>query len=252
MKFLKKIFKDGDPSDIKTAYTIQRLAITNAINRRKNTRVKYPHIGPVGRLPTIFFEEKALKIHDVSVGGVCVLDPLEELDLEAGQEFQLTFSWEDCSYDVVATMVRVNLDKKHVKLLNPNPDITVRLQLLLKPGYIGTKFHKVPQIPGSPVQLQALELWVGPTGESLSFIHDPDNPEVLGEMRLFKTDIEFREDSPPVYRSKGRRHEVGQRLDRELIKDIIICLANIKNPSQRVIDLIERIEPYLTEEDVAA
>ena len=224
--------------------SLQRLALNNAINRRRNTRILYPHIGAVGGLPRVIIQGREVRTADISLGGICLIDDTNEIGETVGQEIPVRLAWEDTEIVQYGVVVGVNLDRRHVQFQTPHPEIFVRLNVLLKPGFIGSRMRKVP-LTNTLVEFEATELWLSATGESILFHDENVDKNAPVDIKLLESSTRIHRDSAPVYLDRNQGHLPGQRVTQRFLSDLIMMLANIKNPSHRILDLIENLPQYL-------
>lgn len=230
--------------------SLQRLALNNAINRRRNTRILYPHIGAVGGLPRVVIQHRDVRTADISLGGLCLIDDTNEIGETVGQEIPIRLIWDDLEILQTGVVVGVNLDRRHIQFQKPHPEIFVRLNVLLKPGFIGSRMRKVP-LASSIIQFEATELWLSATGESVLFHDENIDKNAPVDITLLESSTRVHRDTIPVYLDRGAQHLPGQRVTQRFLSDLIMMLANIKNPSHRILNLIETLPQYLEPTDRA-
>lgn len=231
IKLIKKIFSSKSatqPEDDSQA-SIQKLVSFNTLNKRKNLRVKYPHIGAFGPFPKVFYKETEMIVTNISVGGVLIIDDTEKFGQEVGEIIMLQINWPDTTCKIRARIVGANQQRRHLQFVDFNAQAFLRISNLSKPAYLGTRFHKVRDEVG---QLQALELWVGPTNETLAFYNEGPFAEltIRGEKLCFKRG------------SATTSSKHNTIVDVATLWDVVIMLANIPQGSNYIRDLIEIIE----------
>jgi hypothetical protein len=210
----------------------KRLIVSHGINRRKNARVNYPPENILGPFPEITLHSRSLNIINISVGGLLVSDPDNNLGFEVGQIFKINMIWSDFSTSMKAKVVGVVLNKRHIQFIDFNAPAFVRISDLVKPGFLGQKFYKVDNFNG---QLDALEMWIGPTNDTLIFL---DN-QILAEYNTNKVKILFPANEPPEFAVGSRR------LESKDLKDLFVQISNFRNPSPRVLKLIHYLNKWL-------
>ncbi|MCB0341498.1 MAG: PilZ domain-containing protein [Bdellovibrionales bacterium] len=219
----------------------------NAMDRRANIRVNYPDMGAVGGLPEVNIKGKSIRVADVSVGGLCLIDDSGQMGQSVGQKVPITLKWADEQITVNAMVVGVNLNRRHIQFLDLSAPGLVRLSLLLKPGYMGTKFRQVPQ-DGVDVSIRAEEMWLAPTGETVIFLPVSNDSEVLAEVHFQHHHVEILTDYTPVYKVSRGQVVAGQRVSPYYLDELLVCLANFKKPSDRIKDLMRHLYEFsLTE-----
>lgn len=230
IKLLKKIIGIQPTLSVtETQASIQKLVNYNSLNKRKNLRIKYPHFGAVGNYPRVFYKDTEMIVANVSVGGMMVIDDTEIFGTDVGELILLNLVWDDLSTKVRTRIVGANLQRRHLQFVDFNAQAFLRITNLSKPAYLGTRFHRVQDDVG---QLQALELWVGPTNETLVF----NNEGPFAELTINSDKFSFSKDSPIVStKTNGTVHH-------SVLCDIVALLANFPESTQRVKDLTEFIE----------
>ncbi|MCB0365631.1 MAG: hypothetical protein H6624_04360 [Bdellovibrionaceae bacterium] len=218
--------------------TTQRLAAENSLDRRKAARIHYPEHGAVGNLPEIHFEGKPMRIYDISLGGTCLIDDLDYLQSTAGNTITLDLVWKDKVIPQPSLIVAAGFDKRHIRFLDLDTQSYVRLNLLLKPGYLGLRMRKIPMDDAKHLQVGAEEMWVGISGEAITLFPNMEKNLPIGEITLYGHSVLVYADAPPVYKFQSRDGLPGQRIREQLLHDLLIFAVNIKNPSERMMDLI--------------
>jgi hypothetical protein len=217
------------------AETIQKIVTVNALNRRKNTRIKYSHIGAVGNLPKIFFNGDEMNIGNVSTGGLLIIDDTGRLGETVGETITLELRWADTTINLRSRVVGANLHRRHIQFVDFNPTVFVRISALIKPGFLGSKFFKVDT---QRANIAATELWIGPTNESLVF-HKPGSgptgaPLPYAELHVNGENYEFNLGQLPKIKS------TGQIIPSGMLSELLVLLCNLRDPTEKVRDLIER------------
>lgn len=212
--------------------SIQQIITHHALNRRKNTRIKYSHMGAVGALPRVFFNGDEMNVGNISTGGLLLIDDTGRLGETVGEIIPLELRWSDTSVLLRSRIVGANLHRRHIQFVDFEPTVFVRISSLIKPGYLGSKFYKVDTQKANVV---AEELWVGPTRESLVFHKTNGDPTLPhAELHWDGETYEFQPGQLPKAKSSG------QVISSSTLNDILILLANLPDPSNFVRELIER------------
>lgn len=231
MKFIKKILGIQPPlSEIEAQASIQKLVSFNALNKRKNLRIKYPHFGAFANFPKIFYKEAEMIVSNISVGGLLVIDDTERFGQEVGEVIIIQMEWADFSTKVRARIVGANQQRRHLQFVDFNAQAFLRITNLSKPAYLGTRFHRVRDEAG---RIQAIEFWVGPTNESLSFYSEGPFAEYAASNGDKFT---FRRGSATL------SAKTGLLVPPSILCDLIVLLANLPEQTRCVHELIEFIE----------
>ncbi len=232
---LKKAFgfsdMPGNPlgSNIEGSQSIHKMVNQNNLNKRKNVRINYPHFGAAGLYPHIVYMGKELNIANISLGGLLVIDDAEQFGQQIGEVVNLEFSWDDFSTKIRARVVGANLQRRHIQFVDFNAQAFLRISLLVKSGHLGQRFHRVRNDSGT---LQAEEMWLGPTGETLVFL----SKETAAELSLNKEKFLIQKGQPTL--NAFNKHPVAP----SLMHDLMILLANFPQPTANVKELIESLE----------
>jgi len=228
---LKKAFgfENETPDDFNGGTSIQRLVNQNFLNKRKNIRISYPHLGATGLYPHIIYRGHELNIGNISLGGILVIDDTEQLGYEVGEVISLDFTWPDFSTKVRARIVGANLQKRHLQFVDFNPQAFLKISLLVKPGHMGQRFHRVRNDSGT---LQAQEMWLGPTGETLVFVIGGD----AVELTYGKEKIRMQKGAPTFSLLSQRPVSFTQ------LHEILVMLVNFPGLTARIKELIEDVD----------
>jgi hypothetical protein len=203
----------------------------NALNRRKNTRIKYPHCGAVGELPRVYFQGEEMNIGNISTGGLLIIDDREKLGHAVGAEIKLQIVWPDLRLETKARLVSAQLQRRHIQFSDFSPTGFIRVAQLIKPGFLGSHFHKVND---QNSVLDAEELWIGPTGESLLFPKGSAPAQFTSMDRVLLIDRHSR----PYWRNNN------EPVDKTELSDLLIMLSNLPAHSTRVKELIEILQRH--------
>lgn len=209
--------------------SIQKLVSFNSLNKRKNLRIKYPHFGAFGPYPRIYYKDTEMIVTNISVGGILIIDDTECFGQEVGEIVMVNLIWDDATAKIRSRVVGANQQRRHLQFIDFNAQAFLRISNLSKPAYLGTRFHRVRDENG---QLQALELWVGPTNETLAFYKDG----AFAEFTIRGEKLSFRRGSA-THSSK-----TGDIVHSATLSEVIVMLANFSQPTELVRELIEIIE----------
>lgn len=212
--------------------SIQQMASFSGVNRRKNIRVIYPRQEMAEKLPRIRYKGQEFPVQDISIGGACLIHRRTESEYIAGSDVILTLSWTDAEFLVPSQIVGLSFERIHIHFASLPPDVESRLNLSVKPGIIGNTFKKASVESNERITVSAKEIWIGNCGESLVFHKGVDD-----FTELFIFDLQFR--------FRNGRPEGSSIIDPAICSDILICLANINSPSERIQNFINEFETYL-------
>jgi hypothetical protein len=228
-KFLKNLFSFSPANDLEASSSIQKLVSLNALNRRKNTRVKYPHFGGFGPYPKIYYMDSEIIVGNISVGGILIIDDTEKFGDEIGAVVTIEMVWSDYRTKARARLVGANMQRRHLQFVDFNANAFTKISQLLRPGYLGSRFRIVHDELG---KLQAHEMWLGPTSESLVFT----KTNSFAEISVGNEKVSISRNRPSYLVS------TNQKISYQLLCDILVIIANIPEPTPRVKELLEIIE----------
>lgn len=232
----------------KSKISTQSLATENSLDRRRTARVQYPEFGNVETLPKIRFEGRPIKVQDISLGGICLIDSFDSLRSTVGNEIDLELVWTDGVAMQRSLIVAAGYDKRHLRFLDLDSKSFVRLNLLLKPGFLGLKMRKILAKDAAHLDIGTHEMWVGMTGEALTIFPGTDLNMPLAEVSIFGTRIFLYRHGAPVYCVKSKDTIPGQRIKESLLYDLLIFVSNIRSQSQGLknllVNLTEAIQEY--------
>jgi hypothetical protein len=211
------------------------LARINGIDRRKFTRVKVPAT-TVNLFPRLRVQNSELPVIDLSIGGACVKDVQGIFQDKVGQEVALTLHWptetEELKAKVISTSNQVN---RHLQFSNLSPGSVARFGILVRSGAAGLKIRQTPSGRDTPVRLEAQELWTGMGGDNLVFFA---HEKPLAQLTALTRTTQFFPGQTPRIALGPKGAETREALPHE-IADALVCLANIPEPSTRLLRLIE-------------
>lgn len=211
----------------------QSLATMNSLNRRKNTRIKYSHLGAVGDLPKVYYQGDEMIVGNISTGGLLLVDDTEVLGNSVGAVIQLTLKWPDTQIETKGRIVGAQLQRRHIQFVDFNALAFVRISKLIKFGFLGSRFHRVKD---NHAMLDAEELWVGPTGESLCFPRI--NTTEIATLNYQNHALVIERKRKPFW-----RHNKTD-IDHNHLGEILVLLSNFPLPTPLIKDLIERLQMY--------
>jgi hypothetical protein len=228
---LKKAFgfEDADSENFDGGTSIQRLVNQNYLNKRKNIRIHYPHLGATGLYPHILYHGHELNVGNISLGGLLIIDDTEQFGSQVGEIVNLDFTWPDLSTKLRARIVGANLQKRHLQFVDFNPQAFLKISLLVKSGHLGQRFHRVRNDSGT---LQADEMWLGPTGETLVF---PPGAK-RAELSYAKENVTIQKGAPTRSGAALRPAPVSQ------LHDVLIMFANFPGLTPRIKELVEILD----------
>lgn len=188
------------------ALPVSRLAKRLGVERRYSPRVLCPKI-PTALLPMVKFEGHFIQAHNISVGGLCLLDPNGYLGPAIGHDVHLVLHWFDGSAVSVHSRIISRVDhRRHIQFLNLPQERMKLIEQAIQPGVLGEGLRVVYSgDPNGPV-MQAREAWSSLKGDTLIIeddIHRLAQVTMNGEIyTLFKeswpqknqkplTDVEF-------------------------------------------------------------
>lgn len=229
-KFLKNIFLLNDPhfQDQAESTSIHKMVSYNSLNKRKNTRIKYPHFGACGPYPRVFYSGTEMIVANVSVGGVLIIDDTEAFGTEVGDVVAVELIWDDFSTKIRSRVVGINMQRRHLQFVDFNAQAFLRISRLVKPGYLGNRFHIVKDDVGS---LQATELWIGPTGENLTFF----GTDKIAELTLNGQKLTFTQAKTILYNETALAPYA-------LIEEALVIVANFPESTHNTKKLLDILE----------
>lgn len=230
---------------------MQKMAIRGGIDRRRNARICYPALGPVGKLPYAFVGADYTPVIDISVGGICLIDQGKHSRALIGTEQKLQLKWRDGYVaEVEARIAGASFRKRHIQFTHLPEEAFLRINVDLHVGHLGRRLRqRASHLSESQINLDAQEIWSGVTGELLTIY---PGPGLRAELKLFNHDILLKEGQLPTYCKSDQQVTKGQRVSQEMLGDIILFLANVERPSTLVNDLIRDLHlTYQAQMEVA-
>lgn len=219
--------------------SLQDLAGRLGVERRANARVCYPQ-RTTASMPAISFKGNAMRVHDLSVGGCCLVDTYETLGPNVGNELVLSIQFAGATEEVRSRLVGSINDRRHIQFLNLSPvrqeELKAQMAFGLRALGIKAGLKVVEQGPS----LAARELWSSMNGDAV-IVEDGDHrvaqAEINGEL------FYFYRNAWPVDRNL---HVVV----RPTLHNLILFLANIGYSSPALKSLQAQLEELALEEQV--
>lgn len=210
---------------------VQDLAKKLGIERRLNVRVRSPLV-PLDLLPRIRSGSKTLRLHDLSIGGCCLVDYDEVLGPSVGTEVQLNLEWCNKVTPVRSRIISRVDHKRHIQFTDLPSEMVPRIRRAMESGVRGSTVR--PNLPATfqGPTLEAQEVWISSQGDSLTFRSD-----LLVRAEFSIQDLLFK-----VYVEAWPSDKNGKPVDREQLEDILLFLVNIPTPSRLVKELLEDLE----------
>ncbi|RME16399.1 MAG: PilZ domain-containing protein [Bdellovibrio sp.] len=213
--------------------SIQSIVTSNYIDRRHNSRTNVPLFGKLSPFPIVKFQDQVWKIENISIGGLCLVDEKEDIDIIVGSFLNLELKWHDVKGEVKARLVGTSLKRKHIQFISVPGNVMEKIRLLIKPGYLGKKFNKV-KLSHKDIHAGIKELWLSPSGDHLKIFQEEK------AIFNFQNDDIFIENKqgPYLLDSKKKKH----LMPLSFINDMIVCISNFKEPSEAVINLLRNLD----------
>jgi hypothetical protein len=204
------------------------------IERRRQARILCPHQN-LNILPSFFFGTRSLRVHDISVGGACLIDQEGHMGPSAGQEIELRLIWPECERLVRCRLVSRVDHRRHVQFLDLG-DRREAIEAAIGPGVLGQSMR--PSHPaGRDIQLTARELWTSGNGDSLTFV---DDVHALADITMAEASFRLMKDAWPM--NPSGRPATPREFER-----ILIFLCNFPRPSASVTALKARLQAIFFE-----
>jgi hypothetical protein len=216
--------------------SLQDLASRLGVERRTNVRVFYPE-RTTATMPAISFVGNAMRVHDLSVGGCCLIDLHETLGSNVGNELTLSLHFADGTEDVRARIVgRIN-DRRHVQFMDLKPARQEQLKAQMAFGIRAIGMKPGLKVVEQGPSLAARELWSSMKGDAVIVedgVHRLAQAEIGGEIYYF-----YREAWPV-----DRNLQVVPTLT---LNNLILFLANINYRSAALRGLLSQLEELALE-----
>lgn len=230
------MFKRKGTPDENAISLVQSYAQKLGIERRQSVRVRYPE-PYLSRLPSVFFESHKLRVHDMSVGGCCLLDPHEYLGPNAGNDVQLRLIWPEQEKFIRARIVAYVHVRRHIQFLDLQPELVQAIKVALAPGVLGLTMKPLIEPERHHVALHASEVWTSLNGETLAFL---DDIHIAADLHLDGKDFRFPRNSWPV--TTGNAPVTPLEFE-----NILVFLENVPQPSQTLTNLKNQLHTLYSE-----
>lgn len=208
---------------VDTVYSVQSYAAQLGIERRRNTRILYPNQN-LSSLPSFFFGGRSLAVHDLSAGGVCLLDKDDHLGPDAGNEIELRLIWPDCERVVRCRLVSCVDVRRHIQFLDLEGERSEAIKRAIVPGVLGQTMKPLMMARENPVQLKAREIWSSTKGDTITFVEDAQMlAEIVLDSRIFR-----------VAKDGWPTTEDGQPASLRDLEAIVLFLINFPKPSPAI------------------
>lgn len=201
------------------------------VERRHAVRVRFPaqecHIHPM-----IEHGGTSLKIHDISIGGCCLFDPMDVMGANVGHEILLDMHWADQRETTRARVVASVEQKRHIQFLNLPQTRIEQLRFLIEPGNRGTsvRIHSGDKENGP--ELKAQEIWSSFNGDHVTI---EDHTDRLGQIGLFGAEY-------TVFRNAWPVRDGRTPLSRQEAIAIILFICNINQPSRLLNEFLGHLQ----------
>jgi hypothetical protein len=162
-----------------------------------------------------------LKIHDLSVGGCCLVDPLGVMGATVGHEILLNVHWPDGRETIRARLVAGVEQKRHIQFLNMPQNRIEELRALIEPATRGTFVRNHTGDKEHGPSLEAREIWSSLHGDHVII---EDSVHRLGQSGLFAQEYNLYRNAWPV------RGDAVPLTKSEVVA-LILFLSNINQPS---------------------
>ena len=213
---------------------VHRLARELGVERRRNARVNYPRRINAG-LPQIAFDGYPMRAYDISAGGCALHDPGEVLGKDIGVEVSLTIHFADRIEEVQCRLVGRVDHRRHIQFLNLP---AARAQVIAKqivPGVCGSVLKNSFKAEGAAPKLLAHEVWSSLAGDGLTL--DVEGPRLA--------QAAFAGQMNTIHRTDWPTGADGRPLTQAQLNDLILFVANVRQPTAAVIALQDELEGLL-------
>lgn len=217
--------------------SLSLLAHNHKLAQRKNSRINYSHIGAVGDLPKVYFNEDEMNIANISAGGLLIIDDHSQLGNNVGNTIVLELKWDDYKAKIRSRIVGANLHRRHIQFVDHNSHVESRINKVVESALPGTKFYQAHTVlPGSSrtTLLQYDEIWLDSAGNSLQFIKSTEQGE-LAELMYNGKHTVFYVNKWPFEKTNKRNLTPNE------VAELIVLIANFKNPTARIRYLVEKM-----------
>lgn len=148
--------------------TLQQLALRLGVERRQHQRIRYSR-SHLGILPSISFNQHAIPVHDLSVGGCCLIDGDGHLGVKIGTEVSLQLNLGNVVHNVRSRIVSSVDMRRHIQFLDLTPEVAKELANNIQFGIWGLSLRKVAHNEKSNDNLtvSAEEIWTSLLGHNV-------------------------------------------------------------------------------------
>lgn len=210
---------------------VQSYAAQLGIERRQSVRVRYP-TQYLTSLPSVFFDGHAIRVHDMSVGGTCLIDEDDFLGPNAGIELDLRMIWPDGERTVRARIVSRVHNRRHIQFVNLPQDLIATIKAAIAPGVLGITMKPLVDLGETHLSIHAHEVWTSLNGECLTFL---DDVHVAAELYLDGKNFKFLRDAWPVDKE-------NLPASPKEVEHILVFLENIPQPTKALTDLKAQLQ----------
>lgn len=200
------------------------------VERRQHLRVLLPQ-ATCAILPQASFEGAPLNMHDISVGGCCLLDPSEILGPNVGNDLQLGLLWHDGYFKVHARIVARVDHKRHIQFLDLAADRADLIRSGIVSGALAQAVMQNAQFPDDGPVLEAREVWSSLNGDSVIL---EDHFHRLARVMLQETEI-------ALYRDAWPMKDGAKPISRLEMDHLLLFLCNIPLPSKPLQELTAQV-----------
>ncbi|NJM10178.1 MAG: PilZ domain-containing protein [Bdellovibrionaceae bacterium] len=173
-----------------------------------------------------------LKVHDISVGGCCLLDSTEILGPSVGNDVHLVLRWPDGPVSVHGRIVSRVDHKRHIQFLNLPTARMEELKKAIAPAALGFNVRPTMKTVEHGPTIQAREMWSSLQGDTVII---EDHVHRLAHITL--NGIQF-----TLYKHAWPVKDVSTPLTRIELAHLILFLCNIPQPSELLSALIAHVE----------
>lgn len=225
------MFKRKPTPEQQAISLVQSYANKLGIERRLSVRVRFP-TQFLTSLPSVFYGPNAVTVHDLSVGGCCLLDDADHMGPNAGNDIELRMIWPASEKTVRARIVSRVHNRRHIQFLDISPDIVASIRAAIAPGVLGITVTPLIDRPPGGIPIYAREVWTSLNGECLSLL---DDIHVAAELHLDGRDYKFLRNAWPVKAD-------GQPASPLEVENILIFIENISRPSAALKELKAQLQ----------
>lgn len=210
---------------------VAHLAGKLGVERRYAVRIRCPQTDCT-ILPSIFFENQPIRMHDISTGGCCLIDPNEILGPSVGQDVHFILKFADGLVSVHGRIVSRVDHKRHIQFLNLPQARAAELKTAIETGAraqsVKSSLESVDQGPA----LVAREIWTSVHGDSLiieDHVHRLSQITIAGKLHI-------------LYKHAWPVKDVSTPLTAEELGQLTVFLCNIPQPTELLSALIAHVE----------